>query len=78
MLTIEISWEEIKFFIAICLCGIGYGYYCYRNGVRRGWDESCYQLFDSGFINIDPETLEVTRVSDKEFRKIRDSIEEFD
>lgn len=77
MLTIEISWEEIKFFIAICLCGIGYGYYCYRNGMRRGWDDCAYILESEGLINIGDDGR-IDRVSDKEFRKIRDSIEEFD
>lgn len=77
MVTIEISWEEIKFFIALCVGGALYGTYCYKNGLRRGWDNAMYILSDEGLIDIS-ESGEVTRVSDKEFKKFRDSIKDFE
>ena len=74
MITLEISWEEIKFFIALVIAGAGYGYYCFEKGKRRGWDSSIYALEDAGVVYVD-EAGDVCRVSDKEFREFQESIQ---
>ncbi len=74
MITIEISWEEIKFFIALVIVGSLYGLYVYRKGFMRGFDNAIYRLEDSGVVYVD-EAGDVCRVSDKEFRKFQESLE---
>jgi len=72
MITLEISWEEIKFFIALVIAGAGYGAYTYYKGKRVGFDDAIYQLRDVGIVDIDDETFEIRRVSDREFKKYQE------
>ncbi len=74
-INISIGWEEIKFFLALVVAGLGYGYHCYRTGIRKGFDDAMYTLEYEGIVKIDDETLEVSRVSDNEFRKFQESLE---
>lgn len=74
MITIEISWEEIKFFFALCIVGSLYGWHCYKLGMKRGWDSSIYSLEDAGFLYVDDDG-QVIRVTDKEFREYQESVE---
>ena len=66
-----ISLETIEFFITIVVAGVCYGFYCYRNGLRRGWDNAMYTLEEEGIISID-DTGEVARVDDKKYKECRD------
>lgn len=74
MVTIEISWEEIKFFIALCIAGGFYGYHVYNKGLKRGWDNAIYSLEDAGVLYVD-EDGDVCRVSDQEFEDYQESIQ---
>jgi hypothetical protein len=74
MITLEISWEEIKFFIALVIAGSLYGYHVYRKGIKRGWDDAIYTLEDAGVVYVD-DAGDVCRVSDKEFREFQESIQ---
>lgn len=73
MVTIEISWEEIKFFIALCVAGGFYGYYVYNRGLKKGWDNAIYSLEDAGVLYVD-EDGDVCRVSDQEFESYQESM----
>ena len=75
MLTIEISWEEIKFFIALIIAGSLYGYHCYMRGKKIGFDDAMYLLESEGLISIDDDGR-IGRVSDREFREIQESMAE--
>lgn len=66
---IVISVESLKMFSAIFIAGALYGYYCYRNGLKRGWDNCAYSLQDAGLIDVNSEG-EIIRISDKEYREI--------
>lgn len=74
MLTIEISWEEVKFFIALIVSGSLYGWYCYKKGLKRGWDHAIFALEDYGFLSVD-DSGNVIRMTDKEFRDYQESVE---
>lgn len=74
MITLEISWEEIKFFIALVIAGSLYGYHVYRKGIKRGFDDCAYLLAEEGVIFIDDDG-NIGRVSDKEFREFQESIQ---
>lgn len=76
-INISIGWEEIKFFLALVVVGAGYGYHCYRTGIRKGFDDAMYTLEYEGIVKIDDETLEVSRVSDNEFRKFQKECESY-
>ena len=75
MITLEISWEEIKFFFALVIAGSLFGLHCYRTGMKRGWDQSIFSLEDAGFLYVDDDGR-VLRVSDKEFREYQESYQE--
>ena len=75
MLTIEISWEEIKFFIALIIAGSLYGYHCYMRGKKTGFDDAMYLLESEGLISIDDDGR-IGRVTDREFREIQESMAE--
>ena len=75
MLTIEISWEEVKFFFALVIAGSLYGYHCYRRGKRNGFDDAMYLLESEGLISIDDDGR-IGRVSDREFREMQESMAE--
>ncbi len=70
MVALEISWEEIKFFIALVVAGIGYGYYVYHRGMRKGWDDLAYLLDAEGIILVD-DNGEICRVSDRDYAKFK-------
>lgn len=73
MFTLEISLEDIKLFLAIVIAGAVYGQYLYHKGKKRGWDLLAWELTDAGYLKIDEETLEVSRVSDKEYNRLKQS-----
>lgn len=73
MFTLEISWDDIKLFLAIVVIGVIHGQYCFYRGKKRGHDDSLYLLEESGYLKIDRETLEVSRVSDKEYKQLQQS-----
>lgn len=73
MVTIEISWEEIKFFIALVVAGACYGYYVYNKGLKKGWDDAIYSLEDAGVVYVD-EDGDVCRVSDRDFEDYKESM----
>lgn len=75
MITLEISWEEIKFFFALVIAGSLYGWHCYMRGKKVGWDDSIYSLMDAGFLYVDDDGR-VLRVTDKEFREYQESYQE--
>jgi hypothetical protein len=68
-MDIHIDIDTIKFFIALLVSGIGYGWYCYKRGLKVGWDDAMYELERSGYLYIDEEG-EVRRYNDKEYRDI--------
>ena len=74
MIYLEISWEEVKFFLVLVVVGVCYGYYTYRQGMRRGWDSAIYGLEDAGVIHVNDEG-EVCRISDKEYKNIQRELE---
>ena len=59
---------EILYFIITVICGIGYGYYCYKNGLRSGAENAMFYLEELKFIRIDDEG-EIRRISDREFKR---------
>lgn len=65
-MDIHIDLETVKFFVVLVIAGAGYGYYVYRQGLMRGWDNAMYSLEEEGLIQIDEEG-EVLRVSDREY-----------
>ena len=73
MFTLEISWADIMLFLSIVVIGAGHSWYYYTKGKKRGWDDSLYLLAESGYVKINDETLEVTRVSDNEYKKLQRS-----
>lgn len=78
-MDIHIELDQILFFIALVVAGSLQSWYWYNKGKKIGFDMSCYLLEDVGIITIDQETLEIKRVSDKEFKKIqREFAEEFE
>lgn len=74
MLVIELSWDQIFFFLALVVSGSLYGWYCYNKGTKRGWDKAIFSLEDAGMLYVDDDG-EVCRVSDKEFKKFKESME---
>lgn len=73
MLTIEISWEEIKFFIALVVAGGLYGQYLFSKGKKVGFDDAIYSLQDFGVVYVDDEG-DVCRVSDEEYEHFKESM----
>ena len=74
MITLEISWEEIKFFNALVSAGSLYGYHCYMRGKRSGWDDAIFSLEDAGYLYVSDDG-QVLSMSDKEFRDYQESLE---
>lgn len=68
-MDIHIDIDTLKFFIALLVSGICYGWYCYKRGLKVGWDDAMYELERSGYLYIDDEG-EVRRYNDKEYRDI--------
>lgn len=73
MVTIEISWEEIKFFLALVVAGCFYGWYVFERGKKKGWDDAIYSLENFGVLYVD-EDGDVCRVSDEEYEHFRESM----
>lgn len=73
MFTLEISWADIMLFLSIVVIGAGHSWYYYAKGKKRGFDSAMWSLTDAGYLKIDDETLEVTRVSDSEYKKLQRS-----
>lgn len=73
MFTLEISWDDIKLFLAIVVIGAGHSWYYFNKGKKFGWDQSIFQLESAGYLKVDDETLEVKRVSDKEYKRLQQS-----
>ena len=73
MLVIEIPWEEVWFFLALVVSGAAYGMYCFYRGKKVGFDDAMYTLQLEGFVNIDEDTLEVTRMSDRQYKEYKAS-----
>lgn len=69
-MDIHIDLETVKFFVLLVISGVGYGYYCYRNGLKRGWDDCAYALESSGVIEIDDDG-EILRVSDRDYHEFK-------
>ena len=67
-MDIHIDRETVEFFIALVLSGSVYGWYCYKQGIKRGWDDSIFSLEDAGFLQI-KDNGEVKRISDKEYKE---------
>lgn len=63
-----ISIDIIYFFVTI-ICGVAYGYHCHRTGVRVGAQNTIEYLEDMKYIIVDDETGEISRVSDRQYRK---------
>jgi hypothetical protein len=60
---------EVLYFIITLICGIGYGFFCYRNGLRTGAENAMFYLEDLRYIKIDDESGEISRITDREFKK---------
>lgn len=60
---------DILYFIITIVCGVGYGYYCYKNGLRAGAENAIFYLEDLNFITVDEESGEINRVSDRQFKR---------
>ncbi len=73
MFTLEISWGDIMLFLSIVVSGVCHGAYQYNKGKKRGWDSAIFSCEESGYLKVDDETLEVTRVSDKEYNRLKQS-----
>lgn len=76
-MDIHIDLETIKFFVVLVIAGSLYGYYVYRQGIKRGWDDCAYTLENEGLIEIDDEGA-INRVSDTQFRKFQREIGELE
>jgi hypothetical protein len=74
-MDIHIDLEAVKFFVVLVIAGSAYGYYVYRKGLIRGWDNAMYSLEEEGLIHIDDDG-EVLRVSDKEYKEYRNFVEQ--
>jgi hypothetical protein len=59
---------EIIYFIVTLICGVLYGMYCYKSGLRAGAENTLDFLEEINYIRIDDEG-EVRRVKDREFKK---------
>ena len=63
----ELSSEVIELFTVI-IAGIIYGWYCYNQGKKCGWDDAMYSLEEIGFLQVNDEG-EVCRITDKEYNE---------
>ena len=70
-MDIHIDLDNIKLFCSIVFLGVINGYFMYRKGLKRGWDDLAYELTMSGYIDINDKTLEITRVSDIKYKKFQ-------
>lgn len=75
-MDIHIELDQVLLFVSIVIAGSLQCWYWYNKGMKKGWDDSCYALTSVGIIKIDQETLEISRVSDKEFKKIQQEFAE--
>lgn len=76
-MDIHIDLEAVKFFVVLVIAGSLYGWYCYKQGIKVGFDDAMYMLQEEFIVKIDDETLEVSRVSDHEFRKYKEEYENY-
>lgn len=76
-MDIHIDLETIKFFVVLVISGSLYGFYVYRQGIKRGWDDCAYTLENEGLIEIDDEGG-INRVSDTQFKKFQREIGELE
>lgn len=75
-MDIHIEIGRVLLFLSIVGIGSAISWYWYRRGVQHGWDDSMYQLCESGYIDIDEETLEIKRVSDHQYKQYQKSYQE--
>lgn len=70
-MDIHVDLDTVKLFCSIVVFGALNGYIMYRRGMKRGWDDLAYELSLSGYIDINNETLEISRVSDMKYKKFK-------
>ena len=74
-MEIYIDFKDIGLFLSIVVFGSAHSWYWFKKGLKRGWDDSMYSLAEEGIVDIDEETFEVKRVSDREYKKYKESAE---
>ncbi len=78
-MDIHIELDQVLLFVSIVIAGSLQCWYWYNKGIKRGWDQACWSLAEVNIIKVDDETLEISRVSDKEFKKFqREFAEDFE
>lgn len=74
-MDIHIDLNNIGLFLSIVVFGSAHSWYWFKKGLKRGWDDLAFELGNAGYIDIDDETLEIKRVSDREYKKYKENIE---
>lgn len=64
-MDIHIDLEDLKMFATILVLGVGTNWYYYNKGLRRGWDDAMFSLEDENIIEIDDETGEIKRSTNR-------------
>lgn len=64
-MDIHIDIEQVKMFAAIAIAGSVYGHYLYTKGLKKGWDDLAYSLLEENIIDIDDETGEIKRSTNR-------------
>lgn len=59
---------DVLYLIATILCGVPYGMYCYRSGLKAGAENTIDFLEDINYIRVDEEG-NVERVSDSSYKR---------
>ena len=58
-MNIFIDLPSLIYFVITVVCGIYYGFHCYKDGIRKGSDDTIEMLYQQCIIDIDEETGEI-------------------
>ena len=64
-MNIYIDLASIVYFSMTVVCGLFYGYHCYKDGIRKGADDTIEMLYQGRLIDIDEETGEIVPANSK-------------
>lgn len=62
-MTFYIDLVDLLWFAVTVVCGLAFGFKCYKDGLDKGASDMIEYLEGEGIIFVDPETGEITKVS---------------
>jgi len=70
-MDIHIEIDQLLLFLSIVVMGSAISWFWFKKGVKTGWDSAMFSLEEECIVSIDDETLEVKRVSDKQYHDFK-------